>query len=82
MNKVKIILIAIGFLIPSLVVAALLTAMLAKLDYGPDPAVEVGTTLWGTWALLCGFYFKSKRFTLAGVALLIFVVLGLISGIA
>ncbi|MCP4988020.1 MAG: hypothetical protein GY928_18805 [Colwellia sp.] len=63
---------------PAAMVAILLVFILIEIDYGPDPAVEVGTTLWGSWALFCGYYFKSKRFFWAGTVLLGFVALGLL----
>lgn len=78
MPKVKAIFMGIAFLIPAAIVAAILTLILASFDYGPDPGTEVGTTLWGTWALCCGYYFKSNRFYLASAALLGFAVLGLV----
>ena len=80
MDKAKKVLIAIGFLIPAILVAGVLVIILAKVDYGPDPGTEVGTTLWGTWALICGFYFKSNKFKLAGGVLLIFAIIGLVVG--
>lgn len=75
MSKVKTILMGTAFLIPAAIVAVILILILASFDYGPDPGTEVGTTLWGTWALCCGYYFKNNRFYLASVALLGFAVL-------
>lgn len=74
MSKVKSVLISIVFLIPALIVGAVLALILIKVDYGPDPGAEIGLTLWGVWALLCGFYFKSNRFKLAGTVLLVFAI--------
>ncbi len=79
MSKVKTIFIGVGFLIPAAIVAALLTIFLVKIDYGPDPGLEIGLTLWGGWALLCGFYFKSKRFYYVGAGLLFVVFWGFLS---
>ena len=78
MFTVKAILIGIAFLIPAALVATVLTLILVSIDYGPDPGTEIGTTLWGTWAMCCGYYFKSSRFYWAGVILLGFAVLSLI----
>jgi len=80
MDKFKKILIGLGFLIPAFLIAATLTLILVKIDYGPDPGLEIGLTLWGTWALLIGFYFKKSKFRTGGIVLLIFVVIGLVNG--
>ena len=69
--------IAIAFLVPATLGAVALIFILLAIDYGPDPGVEVGTTLWGTWALLCGYYFKSSRFKQGGIALLVLAVISL-----
>ncbi|BFT30564.1 hypothetical protein D210916BOD24_17400 [Alteromonas sp. D210916BOD_24] len=78
MDKLKKVLIAIAFLIPSFIIAGLLTYFLAIIDYGPDPGTSIGTTLWGVWCLLCGFYFKMPRFQKAGYVLLFFAIVVLL----
>jgi hypothetical protein len=78
MPEVRTVLLGVGFLVPAIIAALILILGLVAVDFGPDPGTEVGTTLWGTWALLCGFYFKSNRFKLAGFVLLLYALTGLI----
>jgi hypothetical protein len=81
MDKFKKMLIVVAFLIPAFLVTAAITFMLAKADYGPDPGLEVGLILWGTWVLACGYYFKKSKFKIGGFVLLIFAIIGLVNGV-
>jgi hypothetical protein len=76
-KTIKTIGIATMFLVPAITVAVGLIYILAAVDYGPDPRLEVGTTIWGIWALQCGYYFKSRRFKQAGFLLIVFAVISL-----
>ena len=79
MNKAKAIGMGILFLVPGALAATLLTIILIATDYGPDPGTEVGTTLWGVWAICCWLYFKNSKFKWAGLVLLGFSLLGLLT---
>lgn len=61
-----------GFLLPASVIAVGLVYVFIFFDYAPDPGAIIGGVLWGSWAIMCGFYFRSKRFKIAGAVLLIF----------
>lgn len=78
-NKVKSVLIAVAFLIPAFVTSFLFVWVLAQIDYGPDPSREVAMTTAGTWALICGLYFKSKKAKIAGIFLLLLMGISLLS---
>lgn len=69
MSTVKAIAIGAAFFIPALVVAAAVMLLLVAIDYGPDPGLAVGLTIWGSWCLFCGLYFNKSRFRSASAVL-------------
>ncbi|MFT4888697.1 MAG: hypothetical protein ACJAY7_001611 [Pseudohongiellaceae bacterium] len=58
-------------------IAAGLLLILLAVDNGANPGIEAGFTLLGTWALLYGYYFKSKRLQRSGMVLMALAVVSL-----
>jgi hypothetical protein len=69
--------ISIAFLAPAVAIAAGLLFILLTVDNGANPGIEAGFTLAGTWALLYGYYFKSKRLQRSGMVLMALAVVSL-----